>query len=847
MKNLLLLLVFLAGTQVLFAQTFTELPVALHGAAFGSISFADINGDGDEDVLITGIYSVTGGTSAYLYSNDGSGNYTLMSGTPFDGVPGGGIAFADVEGDGDQDVLITGLNNSGSYIAKLYNNDGNGNYTLVSGTPFDGVRSGSIAFADVDGDGDQDVLITGEDSLLSYTAKLYSNDGSGNYTLVSGTPFDGVINSSIAIADIDGDGDQDVLITGLNNMLAIISKLYSNDGSGNYTLVSGTPFDGVIGSSIAFADADGDGDEDVLITGENNSGSYIAKLYHNDGSGNYTLVSGTPFDGARYGSMAFADIDGDMDQDVLITGENNTGTYVSKLYSNDGSGNYTLVSGTPFNGVQGASIAFADVDGDGDEDVLIIGRDNLGNYISKLYNNDGSGNFTLVNGTPFDGVGSSSIAFSDVDGDGDQDVLITGANISGSYIAELYINDGIGNYALESGTPFDGVIGSIAFADVDGDGDQDVLITGYNNSGGKIAKLYSNGGSGNYTLVSGTPFAGVGNSSIAFADIDGDGDQDVLITGLNNTLGIISKLYSNDGSGNYSLVSGTPFDGVTFSSIGFADVEGDGDKDVLITGQNISGILLAKLYSNDGSGNYTLMSSTPFDGVFNSSIAFADVDVDGDQDVLITGLNVTGAITKLYSNDGNGNYNLVSGTPFDGVFNSSIAFADVDGDMDQDLMITGSNNSGSNIAKLYSNDGSGNYTLVSGTPFHGVFSSSIAFADVDGDGDEDVLITGRDTSNRIAKLYLNDGTVSIGETNMEHGINLVVYPNPTQGTIRFKLEQVQKELLLSVINLQGQEIKNEKFSAVDNFQITLEGSAGMYFVHVTNSEGQSLVIKVIKE
>ncbi|MBT8195819.1 MAG: T9SS type A sorting domain-containing protein, partial [Bacteroidia bacterium] len=158
-----------------------------------------------------------------------------------------------------------------------------------------------------------------------------------------------------------------------------------------------------------------------------------------------------------------------------------------------------------------------------------------------------------------------------------------------------------------------------------------------------------------------------------------------------------------------------------------------------------------------------------------------------------------------------------------------------------------SNNSGSNIAKLYSNDGSGNYTLVSGTPFYGVFSSSIAFADVDGDGDEDVLITGRDTSNRIAKLYLNDGTVSIGETNMEHGINLVVYPNPTQGTIRFKLEQVQKELLLSVINLQGQEIKNEKFSAVDNFQITLEGSAGMYFVHVTNSEGQSLVIKVIKE
>ena len=140
-----------------------------------------------------------------------------------------------MDDDGDEDVLITG-----SSIAKLYTNDGNGNFSEVSGTPFDGVLAGSTAFADVDGDGDKDVLITG--SSNQPIAKLYTNDGSGNFSEVSGTPFDGVFGGSTAFADVDGDSDKDVLITGLNNSNQPIAKLYTNDGSGNFSEVTGTPF-----------------------------------------------------------------------------------------------------------------------------------------------------------------------------------------------------------------------------------------------------------------------------------------------------------------------------------------------------------------------------------------------------------------------------------------------------------------------------------------------------------------------------------------------------------------------------------------------------------------------------
>jgi len=216
---------------------------------------------------------------------------------PFEGVSEGSVAFSDVDGDGDNDLLITGDNWSEEPIAKLYINDG-GSFTEAAGTPFDGVVYGSVAFSDVDGDGDQDVLITGWNASFERISKLYTNAG-GSFTEAVGTPFDGVVGSSVAFSDVDGDGDQDVLITGRNGTDERISKLYSNEG-GSFTEVAGTPFDGVAAGSVAFSDVDGDGDNDLLITGANGLFEPIAKLYTNDG------VTSTMDDLLSANSFAFA-------------------------------------------------------------------------------------------------------------------------------------------------------------------------------------------------------------------------------------------------------------------------------------------------------------------------------------------------------------------------------------------------------------------------------------------------------------------------------------------------------------------------------------------------------------
>ncbi|MDX2285806.1 MAG: T9SS type A sorting domain-containing protein [Bacteroidia bacterium] len=364
-------------------------------------------------------------------------------------------------------------------------------------------------------------------------------------------PLEGVSSSSVAFADVDGDRDSDLVITGVNTAGAGVAKLYLNDGGGHFTEKMNTPFEGVWPGSIAFADIDGDGDSDLLITGENDSMVYIAKLYTNDGAGNFAEKTDTPLDGVGVSSVAFADVDSDEDRDLFIMGKDSTGLSRSKLYLNDGAGDFTERAGTPFEGADAGSAAFFDADGDGDSDLMIAGRKQpaLGQPplgIATLYLNDGAGNFSEKTGTPFVGVLTAALAISDVDGDGDRDVMITGWNHVLGLTAKLYLNDGAGNFTEDPNTSFEEVeVGSLAFSDVDGDGDSDLLLTGWPIAIDRIAKLYLNDGTGHFTEMSNTPFDGVAFSAVAFADIDQDGDSDLLITGRDNFGGAISKLYLN--------------------------------------------------------------------------------------------------------------------------------------------------------------------------------------------------------------------------------------------------------------------------------------------------------------
>lgn len=364
----------------------------------------------------------------------------------FAGVWTGSAVFADVDGDGDPDVLITGTNASSDPIAKLYTNDGTGVFTEVSNTPFVGAEFSSVAFADVDGDQDPDVLIAGSKGFSSHSTKLYINDGSGRFIEDTvGANFEGMALGDHSFVDVDGDRDQDVLLVGKDETFTSVSLLYFNDGLGNFTKdTSRILFAPTYRGSMGLADVDGDLDIDVLITGIDTGLSKVAHLYKNDGAGNFQVVPGTPFERVADGDFAFADVDGDQDLDVLISGEGDNYTPIARLYLNNGKGAFTEMPNPPFAGVEFSSVAFADVDGDQDADVIIGGTTASHALIMKLYTNDGTGHFTEVQGNPFQGLEYGSVNFADVDGDQDMDLFTTGLNASFDPQTRLYRNKGSG-------------------------------------------------------------------------------------------------------------------------------------------------------------------------------------------------------------------------------------------------------------------------------------------------------------------------------------------------------------------------------------------------------------------
>ncbi|MFK7969542.1 MAG: T9SS type A sorting domain-containing protein [Bacteroidia bacterium] len=340
----------------------------------------------------------------------------------------GAMAFADIDNDGDNDLLISGK--GGPIKTTLYRNDGQGNLSEIMGTPFDNLFAGTVGFEDIDNDGDQDVLMTGNTSSPQATAKLYKNDGLGNFTLEVNTPFEPSSGGDFDFGDIDNDGDKDIILTGYNAAGNAFTTLYSNNGSGTFTAVIGAIFEDQKGGSVAFADLDNDSDLDVLLVGQDNSGNPSSKMYANNGTGSFTLVANTAFENCAGGDFTIGDTDNDGDLDVFICGVNGSGAYLSNLYLNNGTGSFSLVSGTPFQPTSVGTTSFADFDGDGDIDLLLAGSGVGGlitnSIIANIYENQGSNSFVLADSLT--GAYLSSTAIGDIDGDQDLDLVIGGTS-----------------------------------------------------------------------------------------------------------------------------------------------------------------------------------------------------------------------------------------------------------------------------------------------------------------------------------------------------------------------------------------------------------------------------------
>lgn len=318
-----------------------------------------------------------------------------------------------------------------------------------------------LELADVDRDGDLDILLAREAGL-----QVLTNDGSGFfYETPIRTPAHDASLGGINIGDLDGDGDIDAVVTPQNvNKNAFI---WTNDGSGVFGVYQTIPFTNAYDGKLmecrdaGLGDIDGDGDLDAYFgLGSGQSGFGFSKVYANNGSALFSLRQSDLSFFQETVSVELADLDGDGDLDSFIATQTS-----DALLLNNGTGFFTDSGQTLGNSVSTKAI-LGDVDGDGDIDAVttLYGQGN------RLYINNGTGAMT-DSAQSLGSYNSWVGAMGDVDGDGDMD-LVEG---NFSQANRVYLNNGAGSFSLANLSMNTRQTRGIVLGDVDGDGDLDVV------------------------------------------------------------------------------------------------------------------------------------------------------------------------------------------------------------------------------------------------------------------------------------------------------------------------------------------------------------------------------------
>ncbi len=346
---------------------------------------------------------------------------------------------------------------------------------------------------------------------------------------------------------------------------------------------------------VVAADIDNDGDLDIIVSGETGNPATVKNAVFINNAGTYTLQGTenviTP---GHFADIKFGDVDGDGDMDVIFNGNSN-GDMGKGIAINDGIGNFSrsaldVTSAT-------ISCGFADFNNDGLLDYYVIGNGTANMGTMFFQNTDGT--FTKDQSS-FNSLNliDPDISIVDFNNDGYIDMFISAWDETArTRYSSLLINDGFGKFvALAQPSIIRKGFGSSVWGDVDGDGWMDLLLNGDGGADGEgssdIYRLYKNNGGSleakatfnDYRQIS------VGDGS-RMVDWDNDGDLDIILTGWSGTKGRqVTMLFECTNSTNFTYtenaLSNTDFPGVSESSIETADLNNDGKIDLLITGYN---------------------------------------------------------------------------------------------------------------------------------------------------------------------------------------------------------------------------------------------------------------------
>ncbi|HMG86249.1 MAG TPA: FG-GAP-like repeat-containing protein [Terracidiphilus sp.] len=770
----------------------------------GSFVVGDFNNDGIPDVAaINGTYYGPSNTITIFLGN-GDGTFTVAGSSPAVGMSPSGITTADINGDGNADLVVSQTDSSGKGEMAVFLGNGDGTFTQAPSPPSVGSTATSIVPADINGDGKPDLVLSGNGGS---GITILLGKGDGTFTVVAGP---GQAGEAIAsVADLNNDGIPDLVFP---SAPASYLTVFLGNGDGTFTQAPSSPKVNLQIGPSAIADFNQDGIPDIVyaIPGTASAGILFGK-----GDGTFVQAPATITYAYDFsGNLVVADFNGDGWPDVL-TEDGNSRTVIDSLTRPTET---ATASATVFIALAGTHLADASYAGDSNYNPSISGTIALwgapsatitaltltsaGTTVSSVT----PGTVVTLTATVTAGaspVTAGQVNFCDASASHCTDIHLLGtaqlkSNGTAAYkfvpgsgqhsYKAMFVENGLGtssssNVASLSVGPAKAPVytdmTSITATGVPGDYSLTATVEGFGGSAtptGSVSFLdtsfsntvlatapLSSGTAGTGWLISQTAAAGSNPIAEVSGDFNGDGIPDVAILSTGNTSGETGTIALFFGKGDGTFSAGPTIQVTTSNLVAYTvmiggDFNGDGKMDLAVLSPSFgydSDNVTTYLGNGDGTFSASQVSTVPNlnqagGDVIPGAMVAGDFNGDGKIDLALVGdyANV-GGVNILF---GNGDGTFKAGTTFDPNHGfGQVATGDFNGDGIPDLVATNYFSPGGATVLLGKGDGTFSATL-SQLPID-TFAGSIVVGDFNGDGKLDLAFgfTG------AVEIYLGNG------------------------------------------------------------------------------------------